>query len=85
MAGVNADDRIDEGTYSYLVRRIVQLVRPQLVQQLDAAIFEQVSVHGRECLVYQSSVNGFTEIDKLCGLNREIRHSRPPSEPEDTE
>ena len=51
------------------------LVRPQLVQQLDAAVFDQVSVHGRERLVYQSSVNGFAEIDKLCGLNRKIWHA----------
>ena len=55
-----------------------QLVRPQLVQQLDAAVFDQVSVHGRERLVYQSSVNRFAEIDKLCGLNRKIWHDRPP-------
>jgi hypothetical protein len=60
------------------IEGINQLVRPQLVQQLDAAVFDQVSVHGGKRLVCQSSVNGFAELDKLCGLNRKIWHDRPP-------
>jgi len=60
------------------IEGINQLVRPQLVQQLEAAVFDQASVHGGNRLACRSSVNGFAELDKLCGLNRKIWHDRPP-------
>ena len=62
--------------------RMTQLVRPQLAQQIDAAVFDQVTVLGRERLVCQLIVKGLAEMDKLCGLVSKINHGRTPYGPE---
>ena len=56
------------------IEGINQLVRPQLVQQLDAAVFDQVSVHGgsvscanRACEWFSQS---WTEHGVMDGMKR---------------
>jgi hypothetical protein len=57
-----------------------RLIRLQLTQQIDATVFDQVSILTGERLVCQSIVNGFTEMDTFARLFNKIEHCRPPYE-----
>jgi hypothetical protein len=57
-----------------------RLIRLQLTQQIDATVFDQVSILTGERLVCQSIVNGFAEMDKFAGLFNKIKHCGPPFE-----
>jgi hypothetical protein len=59
-------------------RRLI--ARLQLIQQIDAAIFDQLSILTGERLVCQSSVNSFAEVEKFAGFFNKIEHCGPPYE-----